>query len=361
MKKRIIFFHLLNDYSGSPHILSLVIKGLVEKGYSVDLYTSSIKSGFLSSIYGVRYHRVFYEFTSNKFKTGLLFIYAQIIYFFAVFRLMRVKNCVIYINTILPFGAAIAALLINKRVIYHVHEKPVQRNIIQTICLFFFKISAHKAIFVSKYLFDNIKILPEKKILLYNALSKDFTLKAFQHTPELYEPYHILMICSLRIYKGVTIFKDIAITLSNHKFLLVLNASDEEVSEFFGNTFLPDNLTIFSTQTNLHPFYNQAHLVLNLSIPDLWVETFGLTVLEAMAYGIPVIVPPVGGISEIIDEGIQGFRADSRNQDSVVLAIQKIFRSKEQYYMMSKEAKLKSEVFSLDYMIASIETIIEEM
>lgn len=359
MKKRIVFFHMLNDYSGSPHVLSLVIKGLVDKDYTIDLYTSSATTGFLSSIDGIRYHNVFYKFTSNKFVTFFLFIYAQILYFFAVIKLIRTKHCVIYINTILPFGAAVGALLACKKVIYHVHEKPVQRNIMQAICLFFFKICAHKAIFVSNYLFNSIEILPQKKISIYNALSNNFTSKACKHTPGLHEPYQILMICSLRIYKGVNVFKEAALKLSNYKFFLILNASDKEISAFFDKTFIPDNLFILSAQSDLHPFYNQAHLLLNLSIPDLWVETFGLTALEAMSYGIPVIVPPVGGISEIVDDGIQGFKVDSRNQDLVIQAIQKVFLTKENYYRMSMEAKWKSELFSLDTMIDSIETVIK--
>ena len=32
------------------------------------------------------------------------------------------------------------------------------------------------------------------------------------------------------------------------------------------------------------------------------IETFGLTALEAMAFGLPVIVPTVGGIAEMVEE-----------------------------------------------------------
>ena len=38
--KKIVCFHLLNDYSGSPKVLNLILKGLSMKGYEIDLVTS---------------------------------------------------------------------------------------------------------------------------------------------------------------------------------------------------------------------------------------------------------------------------------------------------------------------------------
>jgi len=42
-------------------------------------------------------------------------------------------------------------------------------------------------------------------------------------------------------------------------------------------------------------------------VPSLWQEPFGLTVIEAMACGRPVIATRVGGIPEIVTEGEDGF------------------------------------------------------
>ena len=46
--KRIVCFHLLNDYSGSPKVLAMVLEGLLEKGYCVELVTS--KHGVLNDL-----------------------------------------------------------------------------------------------------------------------------------------------------------------------------------------------------------------------------------------------------------------------------------------------------------------------
>ena len=46
---------------------------------------------------------------------------------------------------------------------------------------------------------------------------------------------------------------------------------------------------------------SKASVCLNLSQQPDWVETFGLTIWEALTQGTPVIVPDVGGPLEIID------------------------------------------------------------
>ncbi len=51
------------------------------------------------------------------------------------------------------------------------------------------------------------------------------------------------------------------------------------------------------------PFYSQAGIVL---IPSLWPENFGYAVVEAMGYGLPVLASNVGGIPEIVEDGITG-------------------------------------------------------
>lgn len=63
--EKIVFITFLNDYSGSPNILSVVIKGLSAKGYTIDIFTNR-SEGFLSNIPDAVYHYVTYCWTTNK-------------------------------------------------------------------------------------------------------------------------------------------------------------------------------------------------------------------------------------------------------------------------------------------------------
>jgi glycosyltransferase involved in cell wall biosynthesis len=133
-----------------------------------------------------------------------------------------------------------------------------------------------------------------------------------------------------------------------YEFRLVLNAHQSEIEQFLKNILIPANLHVFDTQTNLHPFYLWADIILNLSKPDGWVETFGLTIIEGMAYGLPAIVPTVGGITEVIEEGKTGFMIDSKNTTMLNKTLQSILNNPLYYKTLSENSKKRIESFSED-------------
>ena len=156
----------------------------------------------------------------------------------------------------------------------------------------------------------------------------------------------ILMICSMKWYKGVFEFIELANVLTFCQFRLVLNASEKEIASFFKGRILPENLEILPVQTNVHPHFQWADLVLNLSRPDGWVETFGLTILEAMAYHLPVIVPPIGGITELVENGKNGYKIDCRNPASLSRTAIEILQDNTLYESLQDHAAQKVKNFT---------------
>ena len=73
---------------------------------------------------------------------------------------------------------------------------------------------------------------------------------------------------------------------------------------------MKEDLIVYPRQADVAEFYNGASLVLNLSDKDRFIETFGLTALEAMSAGLPVIVPTVGGIAELVEDSVNGYKID---------------------------------------------------
>jgi len=64
-------------------------------------------------------------------------------------------------------------------------------------------------------------------------------------------------------------------------------------------------------------------LVLSLSLPDLCVEAFALTILEGMSAACPCVVPPVGGHLDYFDEH-SGIKVDARDTETIVQFIKQL-------------------------------------
>lgn len=347
--KKIIFIHLLNDYSGSPKVLSQVIKAVQSKGCEVELYTGKSADGFLTGLTD-KHHRYFYKRFDNKYLTLITFMLSQVHLFF---KLLKHKNedVLIYVNTMLPFGAGIAGKLMGKPVHYHVHESSLSPASFKRFLRTIVQKTVSKVLFVSKTVEKSEYFANISQQVIYNALPSSFADIAFkipyQHTRD--KHFNVLMVCSLKAYKGVNEFITIAKSIpdsTNIHFTLLLNADQLEIELYFKKSNLPSNVTLVSRQKNLVPFYKNTSLLLNLSRVDEWVETFGLTIIEAMAFGIPVIVPPVGGPAEIVNDGMDGYLISSYETDKITKIIIELSKDEEKCMALSKAARIRSEAFN---------------
>lgn len=359
MNKRIIFIHSLNNFTGSPNILSLIIRELASMGYSIDLITNK-SYGFLSDIENVNYRYTSYNWRKSKLLTLLLLIWSQIEMFFIILIKYRNERGVFYINTIVPFGAAWACRILKKKIVYHVHENMQISKPLYPLYRFTYKSCQQKSIFVSKYL-QKITGTRENSIVIYNSLSPDFINKAkIWNKNSKPDQTNILMVGSLRIFKGICEFIELSQRLPQFSFELVVSATQFEVEDFKIKTNTPSNVTIFSQQTDLHPFYQRARMLLQLSHPETWIETFGLTILEAMVYGIPAIVPNIGGPIELIEDGVNGFTINPLNIDVLVEKVKLLMENETLYSKFSIASIEKSKQFDHDIMINKIEKYITE-
>jgi glycosyltransferase involved in cell wall biosynthesis len=346
---KIYAFHLLNDYSGSPKVLMQLLKGWNKNGIEVHLSTCSGRKGFLSDLEGVQYHFFKYTWAENRILRLFNLLISQVRLCFNLYFKVN-KEDIIYINTVLPFGAAFLGKLLGCRIIYHVHETTMKPPILKKALFGIARWAASDVVYVSDFL-SKQEPFENSTHILYNAIEKSFLNEALINRQQKVRPYKVLMVCSLKPYKGVNEFVLLAKQNPHYQFNLVLNASMSEIDNYFEGSSLPSNLDIFDTKTDLHPFYRWADIILNLSRPDGWVETFGLTIIEGMAYGLPAIVPPVGGITELVEENKNGFLVDSRNVVLLSKKLNDLFRNHELYCKMANHSKVKIEGFSEEQFI----------
>ncbi len=358
-KPKMVCIHLLNDFSGSPLVFSQVIEGFVHQGHKVALHTNHSK-GFLSNIKGVDYHLFNYNWSKYKILTLLKFFLCQLVLMVKMLKYVR-KDVVFYINTALPFGAALTGKLLGKKVIYHIHETSIKPAAFKYLLFGIADQTADAAIYVSDYLRTQ-EPLSYDSYTVYNALSENFVKKTkIDFVKEERQDFSVLMLCSLKRYKGIEEYVKLAEQLDRYKFELVLNAQWEQINEYFKDISIPQNMTLFDVQEDVHPFYRRADLLLNCSRPDMWVETFGMTALEGMAYGLPVVVPPVGGIAEVVVDKVSGFHIDCRDVVGLVESIHLLATHPTIYQTFSQKAQERANEFKIEHQQKQIAAIVAEV
>ena len=86
-------------------------------------------------------------------------------------------------------------------------------------------------------------------------------------------------------------------------------------------------------------------------------ESFGLSALEAMAHGVPVISSNAGGISEVNIDGVSGYLADIGDVDSMVVRAKELLSNDALHAQFKKQAKEQASKFSLEKIIGKYDTI----
>ena len=99
---------------------------------------------------------------------------------------------------------------------------------------------------------------------------------------------------------------------------------------------------------------------LDILVNASWSEPFGMTIIEAMALGVPVIATKAGGVVEIITDGVNGLLFTSGNAKQLAQALLNMlnnpFRAKD---MVRNASGTVADRFSLAHQVTRIENIIQ--
>ncbi|SFM96527.1 Glycosyltransferase involved in cell wall bisynthesis [Chitinophaga sp. YR627] len=354
---KIIAVHLHNDRHGNTMVFRQSLETLTEKGLDVHLITNRTGDtpGFLSGIPGVQYHYINYLERGNKWRIFFSFLLAQMVIFRKVWGLLE-PEAKVYINTLLPFGAAWAGRLKKAPITYHIHETAIDFPKLRSFLLNTARRTATQVVFGSRYLQAKFSFPKAEKHIVHSCLPQSFVQEAVLHANH-GSRKTVLMIAPLEKESGLPELLELANQMSSTKFELVIDASQKEIDAYFSNYFIPDNLMVYGTQLNLHPFYQRAAVVLNLSNTEHYQDTFDFNILQAMSYGRPVIVPLAGGANELVAHGWNGYRISGNYIDKVRKHVEQLLSNKPLYADMSCAAQLVAFQFKPEFFKQQVEDL----
>lgn len=344
----IVFCHLLNDRSGSPTVLRASLEALSGHEDTV-LYVGSQGRGVLEEA-GVETRRYWYRRSNYRIVTLFTYFVSQIALYLALSRARDIPHdATVFVNTLLPFGAMLWGRRTGRRVIVHVHEISITPGPLRRFLTGCAARCAAKLIYVSNDHRARLPIDGPPSQIVLNAVSPSIAAQAGDDVVVRSDVFNVLMLASPRGFKGVEEFMALAHAVRARQdvtFTLVLNADPVETDAFAARYPEAANVTIHARTDDPAYFYARADLVLNLSRVDQWIETFGLTLAEAMTFGLPVIAPPVGGPAEIMTHGREGYCIDSRDGEALREAVLSLVDAPETYAAMSQAARTRAKDFT---------------
>jgi glycosyltransferase involved in cell wall biosynthesis len=126
--------------------------------------------------------------------------------------------------------------------------------------------------------------------------------------------------------------------LQNEKNVIFLLAGEgpeiEKLKKLVDGFQIADKVKFLGHLENMIPFYSGLDLYMNTSIH----EGIPMSVLEAMAFGVPVVAPKTGGLCEIVEDKKNGYLINSRDADEFANVSISIIKNRELHKRLSNAA-----------------------
>jgi glycosyltransferase involved in cell wall biosynthesis len=200
------------------------------------------------------------------------------------------------------------------------------------------------------------KICLPNGIEIKNDLTEEEILEKFKN-----KTFHLLYVGQLSKHKGVEVLIKAVKEIKNENLKVDIVGGPIFYENYLKDLAGGDKRIVFHGKLlpkEVSKFYQQANL---LVVPSVWYEPFGNVILEAFAYGVPVIASKIGGIPELIKPGYNGYLFEPGNSEELKTLLLKLIHHPEELKILAKNAFDLAKKYEISEQIEKLIKIFEDI
>ena len=156
---------------------------------------------------------------------------------------------------------------------------------------------------IADRLLSSDKIPREKIRVIYNGVD----LAAFGDRNPHADDGYMITVCFMRREKGVGVLLKALVFLKGRgiepRYLLVGDGPCQREYQDFARDYGLSNVEFLGLRNDVPDLLRGAILSV---VPSVWPEAFSYAAAESQALGVPVIASAIGGLKEVVDDGVTG-------------------------------------------------------
>ena len=156
-----------------------------------------------------------------------------------------------------------------------------------------------------------------------------------------------------RIVDVIDIFKGINSKIDSKLMMIGEGPEKRKAIRYVSDNKLKDKVLFLGNSNEIDKILCYSDLFLLPSEK----ESFGLSALEAMAHGVPIISSNAGGIPEVNLNGKTGFISNIGDTDSMINNAMSLLSNPQKHKLFKKQAELQAKKFDLESVVDSYERI----
>lgn len=245
------------------------------------------------------------------------------------------------------------------------HYESWMKNTCAKIAIILSLKKSHKVVFVSEagrrsYL-DNFDLDQSKTVVIYNGVETN-DYKISDKTKEDY--IRITYIGRLEQIKGIDLLVNALKILYEHNikfkaWIIGDGSCRDQLEKLVKSYKLNDCVEFTGIKRSLNLYLEKTDIFV---YPSICQEVFGISIVEAMSYGVICVANNVGGIPEIIKNGYNGYITSEITEEELFRCIYNIVQlNADKRLYLEKNCLATAEFFCIENTLASLKKMFEEL